>query len=432
MIERPLASGALCAAAIAFVAWASLSGWVPLTYDEAWNWSNVASRGVATAFSRYDVQNNNHVLFSLVQCAVPAAAVLKFPPLLRLGNVAVAAAVILLCTVALRRLGVRSPWVPAALLVASPVFTPYLFVARGYLLGTALVGAAAWLAARDRHPAWIGVLAGLAAATVSTFGYAMPAFLWNARRSRKQLLLLVAGFAAVVVPVYAPKIGVLSVQRNLLGNSRWLSDFFQYVFVPGRSLPSAILLGALAGWVAWRARPLRSASGPRVRTAWLLLQCAAAFIGCVVVLAMTGLANAPFPRVALMVPLFAWAGLTLLAFEAGGAVWGGAQALLALNAAWAAWLLATSFPAGRSPEAYPLFAFLSAPPMRAAMRLHPLALRAGWSAEPVASLYGRSLGIPVEVVNDIPQRCDAGKVSPGDPTRRVAAWADGRWRPACY
>jgi hypothetical protein len=72
----------------------SLAGSVPLTYDEAYNFTDLSSAGVGYVLTHYP-NPNNHVAFTALQALLlPAGTVRGWPLLLRLPNLIVATALL--------------------------------------------------------------------------------------------------------------------------------------------------------------------------------------------------------------------------------------------------------------------------------------------------------------------------------------------------
>jgi len=126
-----------------FVGATSLLPIVPLTYDEAWNFSNIVANGSRWIATNYPYPNN-HVLFSLAQSLFLQHQVIEafWPPLLRLVNVALGLTLLILCNFFLKRLNVSHKARAAIILIlvfGAPIYTTYFFVARGYLLACLLL-----------------------------------------------------------------------------------------------------------------------------------------------------------------------------------------------------------------------------------------------------------------------------------------------------
>ena len=339
----------------------SLRGHVPLTYDEAFNFTDVASRGVGYVISHYP-NPNNHVAFTALQAiSLPATLVETWPPLLRIPNLLVGAALLaLLVRVLGRRTGPATATLLAlCALLAAPLFTTYLLVARGYLLGTLLLLASLIWAAEGRSLAGTVVLLALATWTVPTFGYAVPGVLAgaalagrDARRAAVALTLAGLSYLALVVLLYAPVLPAMLAQRQ-----SWRSTALPGGFSLGivRRLANVTSSGTgvgallLAAGAAVLAR--RQADRFRDRLLLLALAAGASFLLVAETLAALRLASTPFWRNMLFAPLLlALAlGLALPALPRGGQVlvW----ALLLFNAALGLRDLGTCFVTG-SPADY--------------------------------------------------------------------------------
>ncbi|HWW94671.1 MAG TPA: hypothetical protein VN375_14985 [Vicinamibacteria bacterium] len=339
----------------------SLRGHVPLTYDEAWNFTDIASRGVVYVISHYP-NPNNHVAFTALQALLlPATLVETWPPLLRIPNLLVGAALLALLARVLGRS--RGPATATLLalcvLLVSPLFTTYLLVARGYLLGTLLLLASLVWAAEGRSLGGTVLLLALATWTVPTFGYAVPGALAGAALCGRQprraaVAVAVAGLAylALVLLLYAPVLPAMLAQRQSWRGAALPGRFSLGIVGRLANVPItgvgvlALLLAAGAALLA-RRRPDRS----RDRLLLLALAASASFLVVAETLTALHLVGTPFWRNMLFAPLFlALAlGLVLPALPRGGQVlvW----ALLLSNAALGVRDLGASFVTG-SPADY--------------------------------------------------------------------------------
>jgi hypothetical protein len=413
---------------------------VPLTYDEAWNFTNVSSRGVAFAYRSYEFPNN-HTLFSIVQTLIPHSAVDRWPPLLRVPNVLIAFALLITLHITTRqRRAISGALVAAALALCSPIFTSYLLIARGYLLGTVLLLAAVHIVSEDRH-AWLGgFTSGLAVAVVPTFGYAVPGIaaclalrFWRTRDFRP-LLLFAVSLVASVTAFYAPKFGTVLEQGR-----RWREDasIGEFIASTGEFVGNGALwsLAAVALAVALITAVFRrgpQTSQTRDASSMILLASSVvSFYACVGVLAAVDIANPPYPRNAVFAPLFVWVMVVMAARHLGGRWSVVGHGALGLNAAAGAWLLLVHFvaPSG-NPTAYPLIARLGGTAIERAIRsdafAHATSLECNWAAKPVAELYGRVLKMPVNDVRREPGECGVGDTAP---PRDASVWAvDGEHR----
>lgn len=251
-----------------------LSHLLPLTHDEASNWVHFSRFGPHHIVTDY-ARPNNHVLFTLIQGALPAGWVQSHPLLLRLPNVIYASALMTFMARWLQRLGVPVWLATLGLLAGGPLTVLYLGVARGYLLGTLLLFAGLHLLTDARRPLWRIVLAGLLTAlslwTLPTFAFGLPGVGLVLLLRRRWRDLLVWGATAVVVAVllYLPILSTMLSQTNSHGNALgvggytagvlqhalwltawapgWLSDLLWAIAV--------VAAAGLAGRSAWRRRP---------------------------------------------------------------------------------------------------------------------------------------------------------------------------------
>jgi hypothetical protein len=357
---------------------------VPMTWDESWNFLHVSSQGVRAAFTSYE-QPNNHVLFTALQAALPADWVRRAPGLLRLPNVLIACA---MAALLVRYL--HSSRLAILVLFCSPLFTLYLCVARGYLLGTLfLLGA---VAAAER-PVLAGILAGLSAGCVPTFGFALPGAALALPRGRFRAAVA-AGLVVIATDGFI--LGKMAHQRQLWG-LEW-HYFLRSTFLP--AWPAHLCLG-LALLLLIKERP-------RGRALGLLGACASTFV-VITVLTMFNVADPPYPRNLLFVPLFLWLAV-LQASRARPA----AVVLLCLAAAFEVRWLVQSVRPGGDPNLHPYLRELTPTPLSRAEDFD--ALSCAFQATPVCELYAR--GRPVHELTVVPPTCAAGSIRP-PPTETV-------------
>jgi hypothetical protein len=441
----------ICLLVAAAIAIPSIVGTVPLTYDEAWNYTYVASRGIRFALFDYEYPNN-HTLFTMLQAAIPRVWVVAWPPLLRAWNCVIAGLLFLLLFHAIsgvRTRGLRAAWLTTCLLLCSPLFTLYLFVARGYLLGTTLLLAAAmWQS--HRKVILAGLAAGLSAAVVPTFAYAFPGLVWALVKSQSgmrwrdrlgSVAIISGAFIVAAIPFYVLKLA--RVASHLQGWTVHSSgDFLRGLFenLATGTIFGVMLVALLLGtWVATTRRKSTSVSAPGQGDALvdILIAASVSFAVVVVAAALGKVARPPFVRNALFVPLFLWTA-QLLRAERTNAFWRRSTLLVvSMNAGLGLYLLATSFALlHANPLSYPQFSALGAVPAQSllqARRLRPVdALRARWAAIPVLQLYARALSLPLEETAEAaPSECSFGT---HPPAADAAVWAvsDGERLPLCF
>jgi hypothetical protein len=439
--------GALLAwqlALTAVLAGSALSKFVPLTYDEAWNYINLAARGPLHVLRNYEYPNN-HVLFTLAQTLLPTSAIAKNPHALRLLNVLVAGVLLgIVAILAWRETHGRfaAAWVALALAFCSPLFTLYLFLARGYLLGTSLLLLALLCAAAAR-PFAAGVLLGLAIATVPTFAFAGPGMLagfWFGRNPVaarvRQMAISAAPALALALVTYGRHLDRINAHRRAAWTAGVTLEGFcrETLGSMGNALPASIAVAALLAVAAWPVGPPRCAEPRSARLPVFLLLAVTSFYAVVAVCALTRISNLPFPRNAMFVPLFAWLAAFLLAQRGGP--WLRRICLVALlaNGLWGGNLFARTFLSRHAATyAYPYYGELSP---TASERLPELArqmnvtgVQAEWAAEPVASLYSAALRVPLRRADGMVERpCDLGD-GPWEKGRRVWVEVSGSARP---
>jgi len=117
----------------------------PLNGDEAWNYLGFSRFGPVYSATNYQLPNN-HIFFTILQSLIVKKKILVYFPLeVRLLNCVVGAAVLsflgyLGSNLLKKKMSVSLfLFVAVCSLFASPLVTPYLIVARGYLLGTLLL-----------------------------------------------------------------------------------------------------------------------------------------------------------------------------------------------------------------------------------------------------------------------------------------------------
>ena len=368
---------------------------VPLTWDEATNF--LLFHGVRTAFGTAQ-EPNYHWLFSMLQALIPARAIWAHPAMLRVLNAPIAVAL----AVALYKMLQSSPrpaLLATLLLFCSPLFTLYLCVARGYLLGTLLLLCALLL----RERPWIaGLLAGLSCACVPSFVLALPGALL-ALSKRDALKAAIAG-AAVIVPASLAARGSLAATQRF--GLIWPA-FVHALLVP--AWPAHLCLG-LALLFLLRDRPRGLALG-------LLAACASALLA-IAVLAFFELSTPPYPRNLLFVPLFGWLGV-LIVTRARPAVVG----LLGVSAAIEVAFLVFALRPGGDPNALPYLRELTPAPM-----VHGSfeSLECDFPIAPQCKLYAH--GRPVRALTAAPRDCSSGSFNA--PSQTIVLQPGARL--ACY
>ena len=412
-----LAQG-LLAGYFALICAVALSHVVPLTFDEAWSFLEFSRHGLGFSLTHYPLPNN-HIAFTALQVLVVRESfVAAEPTLLRLGNLLVVAGYLaLLLHIATTRLALNASLAAlavVALTLCSPLTTLYLFVARGYLLGSALLLAAVHFGAIPRRRVATAVLCALATWTIPTFAFATPGvvlalFLCEERGSaaRRAALQTAALYAALTLLLYAPVLGDVFAQRtgwneagnlNLFAKALWEllgnAGAFDLALVANTILVTLLAVGV------WRSRGSEALA---------LLAPVFSFLLVAGLLGALGIISTPFARTASFAPLFVW--LALAVAVAGNPLLQRISAVLAaFNLAAGLFLFAATLVSG-DPQKYPTLAQLSPSPLARAERAwlaSDAELRMEWDAAPVGRLYARGYGFKLKRVDDTGQLPCAG------------------------
>lgn len=425
---------------MAWIAWR-----VPLTYDEAWNYLNVSSLGVAFPMTHYPAPNN-HVLFSISQALLAKTGLVKSSPLfLRAGNVVVVFAAFALLLRLLLRSKIPRGWsvaLAAACLFCSPTLTTYLFVGRGYLLGsTLLLGAALAFDAR-RSPVVLAILVALATYTVPTFGFVVPGIcvtLLVGPRRYGPGLKASASFGIVwlllIVVAYWPIHHELFAHRTLWNTTVAIGHFSKHMLVAAwSSTPEWMFAAALTAAVGFavirRVRVTRSRRVVIISAAMLV-----SFLVTVEGMNAFALTTIPFWRNAGLVPLFITVAAIALGTRQDRSVRLALWLPVLANGAFGVIAVASAFGPGGNPLAYPGFRELSSTPLENVARLEARPERIAceqWAAE-VCTLYAPSMPIVlrprIDSVSD--PSCAVGRTMPPEGVR-VSVEIAGRERWLCY
>lgn len=422
----------------ALVCVTALSHIVPLTFDEAWSFLEFSRHGVGFSLTHYPLPNN-HLAFSALQALVVREPfVAAEPTLLRLGNLlCVAALLLLLRHIAKHRLDLSasaSALAAVAFSLCSPLFTLYLFVGRGYLLGSVLLLAAVHLGAIPGRRVATALLCALATWTVPTFAFAAPgvllALLLTAGRGRegwRAVAQASAIYAVATLTLYSPVIGDVLAQRSgwneastPLASAKLLWDLLGNSGVFGLSLVSNALLLTLLALATWR--------GQQRAESIALLAPVVSFIAIAGLLAATGVTATPFVRTLSFAPLFVWLALavavrgSLLRQRTAGV-------LIAFNAIAGIALFTATLGTG-DPQQYPLLAELSPSPLARADRswlAKGAVVKMEWDAVPVGRLYARGYQFKLKRVDRLAKRpCAEGGRFPPRAKNRIAIAGDSQ------
>ncbi len=440
---------------VAVVTYISLTGIVPLTYDEAANYQLFSSHGYAFVLTNYSLPNN-HVLFTFLQSLLPGSMVDAAPRCLRIINSITTAALTLVLSRVMQRTIDASGVLPTkyrallgtaasiGVLFASPLFIIYLFIARGYLLGSVILFGSSLLAIKASRfsPHLLGIGVALAAWCVPTFAFAAPGlalaiFLTAhgsvASRFAKTVLSGVV-CSAVLGLVYFPIIGQMQEQSDKWTKPLPFGGFTWSHLGLATSLASswagALLL--ISTLVAVAFGLYRKGPTSLLRLALAMTAAALSFYLVAEVLNATGLCPAPFLRNALFIPPFIWTALFVAALAcANKPLTAAAFAILLANAGINLSEFYSSFIRG-DPNTFPTFSIQSATPFERAWKSLAAPeeqIYCGGNAIPVCQAYGPLVARHVNFVREIPKMpCLQGHWPPSDETGVLVLRGDKAFR----
>ncbi len=224
---------------------------IPLTYDEAWNFTDISRHGFLYTITHYPYPNN-HVFFTALQSIFTPLAALPFLPYaLRLVNSVVCSVFFLLLFVLLRTTAPKyqSLHIPIllSLFFVTPLVTTYFIVSRGYVLGSFLLFIGIYCLARKKYAIAILPLS-LSAWTVPTFLYALPfvyiaVVLGNTKQHRFFIAMTGVAVAIFVFLLYIPILKYVFASTNQWTTYSFVTFFTETV----RSLSNYSFLPN--GWI---------------------------------------------------------------------------------------------------------------------------------------------------------------------------------------
>jgi hypothetical protein len=443
--------------AAAVLLYISITGTVPLTYDEAWNFTNLSSRSPSYALLNYPAPNN-HVLFTFLQSLLlPNRLVSYWPPFLRLPNLLYGWALFIVLGKILSAcsIGKQTAHFGVALLMISPITALYLVVARGYLLGLLLVLAAVLAYLHKRlNVATLCLI--LATYTVPTFGYIYPALVicaelddatsWPRRVLRVSVRSAI--FVAAVATLYLPVLDSLSKSSNgtfaysqtgVFGAD--VARLASFITMPVAIrqiwlLPLCTVL--IYGRIAWKGRAMKRGMAHRLAQFAALAGLFSLLIP--TILHAIGLSALPFVRNLIAIPFLL--GLGIFVAAENGLLFSsqlfraGVRAVFAANFALTAAVFLMCFII-RSPLDYPTFAGLNPTPIEDAVKrgvpMRGALISAPWFYEPVLALYGNAGGYNFRRIDedapvaDLP--CVSGTIPPASGIKIESSVVTGR---LCY
>lgn len=436
--RSPRLGWAILACYFALVCATALSPIVPLTFDEAWSFLEFSRHGAGFSLTHYPLPNN-HMAFSALQALVVREEfVAARPSLLRIGNLLCVAALLgLLFHIVRRRLALEpsmAAFAAIALSLCSPLFTLYLFVGRGYLLGSVLLLAAVHFGAIPGRRVATALLCALATWTVPTFAFATPGVLLAlllatapvgaSRYAWKLAAQSAALYTLTTLALYSPVVSDVLSQRTGWNETATPLAFAQQLWdLLGNALTfglafvgNALLLGLLAAGV------VRNRRG---REALALVAPVASFLFVVGLLGAVGAIATPFLRTASFAPLFLWLAL-VMAVRGSAVLERIAGVLVAFNVIAGIALFTATVGIG-DPQQYPVLSGLSPSPLARAELARGTRIATEWDAVPAGRLYARAYGYELQRVKNLgdPPCAQGGRFKPR-PQNRVAVAREQR------
>jgi len=225
---------------------------IPLSYDEAWNFTDLSRHGPLYAITHYPFPNN-HVFFTVLQSILTPTATLSYMPYaLRLVNVVVGSVFFCLIYAFFNKTLNKSVryciFVLISCFLISPLVTPYFIVGRGYVLGSLLLFIGIYFLSQKKYTYAIIPFA-LSVWTVPTFLYALP-FLYCATllfdKKQYRSLITFTGIAIIILDffLYLPILKNIFASTNLWTTYSFFTFFgdtiqslSNYSFIPYGRIP---------------------------------------------------------------------------------------------------------------------------------------------------------------------------------------------------
>lgn len=221
---------------------------VPLTYDEAWNFSHIVIMGKKWIVNNYPFANN-HVLFSLLQnILIPKKIVDYWPAILRLPNILYSLLFIILISQFLS-VKIQSRVLRLTLILSfvfsTPLLTLYFFVARGYILALLLLFSSTYCLI-NKKITLSAIFLALSAYTIPTFVFVAPGmilfltseFLFSNRTNSKRyksyffsILKLTLISSIITYTLYSPILDQLFKQKNVFSAYPSSSEFISALII---------------------------------------------------------------------------------------------------------------------------------------------------------------------------------------------------------
>lgn len=291
---------------------------IPISYDEAWNWTNVASKGHLFPIFNYPAANN-HVFFSFLQSFVTPKFLLWYlPEITRLLNVFVDAFFILFVWYLFSKFFKKSSplWLACIFLIivfTSPLSMPFFIIARGYLLGALLLLMGIYLLSSRKY-FLTSLMFILSCWTLPTYSYCLPliylyALFSSNKKERIRLYLSILVVPITLFILYSPIMSGVLVQGKIWHTGTYaqfisaiwtafsnLYNISPFIFINDFYFMSYIVS------IAVLMRKNTDTATKRFFT--LLTFSILSYIIVVGIFSWLGIATPPFLRVSLFIPLF--------------------------------------------------------------------------------------------------------------------------------
>lgn len=302
---------------------------IPISYDEAWNYTNISSKGPLFSITNFPFANN-HVFFTFLQSfIVPKQLLWYFPEATRLLNVFVSALFIALLYTIFRQYWKKASfvWFVAAAVICffvSPLVTPFFIVARGYMLGMVLLlFGIRCLSLRYMIAASVFFI--LSGWTVVTYIYCLPVIFISmmiiSKKDDWKKIFISVFFTGIGLYICYKPILLLVLSQGTAWASNSLSAFF---FTTWRSLSYLSFLPYGDIWAGifsfvYGMSIMGCIRGQLPRTLRyfivLLTSAIVSYLFVVGVLSLFGIANPPYERAGMFIPLFVCITILIAAFQ---------------------------------------------------------------------------------------------------------------------
>lgn len=289
---------------------------IPITYDEAWNFTDLSRHGPLYAITRYPFPNN-HVFFTVLQSVFTPTAILSYMPyMLRFVNVVVCSILFYLLYVVFnttfRQRILFSIFGLLSWFFVSPLVTPYFIVGRGYMLGSLLLITGIYFLAQKKY-AYAVLPIALSVWTVPTFLYTLPLLycvLLAQGERRQRIIISLTGVTIVIADflLYLPILKNIFATTNLWTTYTFPPFFWDtvrslsnYSFIPYGNIPHYlyIILYAYSIYIICLQKKHLSIKRFLVHLNTAILS----YLFIILILSQLHLAHPPFMRNGIFIPL---------------------------------------------------------------------------------------------------------------------------------